>query len=104
MLPSPQSTEGPGTAAARRTLRAQRRKTGGEKQTKNPNLYEDKAGNVKARKKPKQQAKKVAFSPPVCGGGRPEDKYGVRNRRMASKSNRLSASRDRRPASSLISA
>ena len=71
---------------------------------KNPNLYEDSAGNVKARKEPKQQqAKMVAFSPPARGGGRPEDKYGVRNRR-ASKSNSFSASRDCRSASSLISA
>ena len=71
-------------------------------QKKNPNLYEDSAGNVKARKKPKQQqAKKVAFSPPARGGGRPEDKYGVRNRRVsAGKSNSLSVSRDRRSASS----
>ncbi len=44
---------------------------------KNPRLYEDLARNIKARKKPKQQAKKAAFSPPARGGERPEDKYGV---------------------------
>ena len=71
---------------------------------KNPRLYEDHAGNIKARKKPKQQAKKAAFSPPARGGERPEDNYGVRNRRRSSRKsvgkNSLSVSRDRRAASS----
>ena len=71
---------------------------------KNPRLYEDKAGNIKAArpKKPKQ-VKKAAFSPPARGGERPEDKYGVSNRPRSSKSitkNSLSVSRDRRAASS----
>ena len=83
---------------------------------KNPNLYEDQAGNIKARKKPKQQQqqqakkkkkKKAAFSPPARGRGtRPEDKYGVRNRRSSVSagkiSNSLSVSRDRRSASSRV--
>ena len=96
-------------AAKKQAARAQT--AAPNKKQKNLNLYEDQAGNIKARKKPKQQqqqqAKKAAFSLPARGGGRPEDKYGVRNRRGRSsvsvgKSNSLSVSRDHRAASSRV--
>ena len=67
-------TRGGAADAARAEARDQAEKQKSQKsQKKNPNLYEDSAGNVKARKKPKQQqAKKVAFSPPARGGGVPK--------------------------------
>ena len=68
-------------AAKRQAARAQ---TAPRAAPKNPRLYQDKAGKIKAArpKKPKQ-VKKAAFSPPARGGDRPEDKYGVHNRRSA---------------------
>ena len=83
---------------------AAKRQAARAKTAANLRLYEGKAGNIKAArpKKPKQ-VKKAAFSPPARGGERPEDKYGVRNRRRSRKSegkNSLSVSRDRRAASS----
>ena len=87
-------------AAKKQAARAQT--AAPKKQQKNPNLYEDQAGNIKARKKPKQQPqakKKISFSPPARGSDRTEDKYGVRNRRRSSKS--LGVSADSRSRDSL---
>ena len=69
---------------------------------KNPRLYEDKQGNVKAKRVAKTvgaktasattAAKKSAFSPEASA--RPEDKYGVR-RRAPARNKSLGASRSR---------
>ena len=67
------------------------------KKQKNPNLYEDSTGNIKAKnrksRKPKVKKNASSFSPPARASGRPEDKYGVRNRRSGGKSLGVSASR-----------
>ena len=69
------------------------------KKQKNPKLYDDSAGNIKAKnrksRKPKVKKKASSFSPPARASGRPEDKYGVRNRRSGGKSLGVSASRSR---------
>ena len=69
------------------------------KKQKNPNLYEDSAGNIKAKnkksRKPKVKKKASSFSPPARASSRPEDRYGVRNRRTSGKSLGVSASRSR---------
>ena len=66
---------------------------------KQKNLHEDSAGNIKAKnkksRKPKVKKKASSFSPPARASSRPEDRYGVRNRRTSSKSLGVSASRSR---------
>ena len=70
---------------------------------KNPQLYEDKQGNVKAKRvaksavgaktaTAKKSAKSASFSPEASA--RPEDKYGVR-RRAPARNKSLGASRSR---------
>ena len=83
-------------AAKKQAARAQ---TVAPKKQKTPKLYEDSAGNIKAKKKPKHQpkAKKEASSssPPARASSRPEDRYRVRNQRTSSNSLGVSASRSR---------
>ena len=64
---------------------------------KNPRLYEDRQGNVKAKRVAKtvgakKSAKSASFSPEASA--RPEDKYGVR-RRAPARNKSLGASRSR---------
>ena len=72
---------------------------------KNPRLYEDKLGNVKAKRvaksavgaktaAAKKSAKSVSFSPDAEASARPEDRYGVR-RRAPGRNKSLGASRSR---------
>ena len=83
-------------AAKKQAARAQ---TAAPQKQKNPNLYDDSAGNIKAKnkksRKPKVKKKASSFSPPARASSRPEDRYGVRNRRTSSKSLGISASRSR---------
>ncbi len=82
------------------------------KQPVNPRIYEDRQGNLKARRPAKsvatkvhlskKDAKKSSFSPEAgASSSRPEDKYGARSRRPARRSksmgaNSASSSREQR--------
>jgi len=69
---------------------------------KNPRLYEDKQGNIKAKRPAKsavgakKSAKSASLSPEEQGvGARPEDRYGVRRRAPAARGKSLGASASR---------
>ena len=70
---------------------------------KNPRLYEDRQGNIKAKRPAKsahvgakKSAKSASLSPEEQGvGARPEDRYGVRRRAPAARGKSLGASASR---------
>ena len=70
---------------------------------KNPRLYEDKQGNIKAKRPAKsahvgakKSAKSASFSPErAAQGARPVDRYGVRRRAAAARGKSLGASASR---------